>query len=421
MTNLLLSLGLLLLQGPVTTPPAQPLAQPADGGTIPVSVVPGGTLEAPTQPAGTSVARVTVGPRTGEYNAATPKTGILVRISDVMRLGGQESNTLTGVGLVTGLNGTGDSGGYVKQAMRNMLLNMNIRVTEDQLLAKNMAVVTVTATLPPGVRAGTMIDAKVSCFGDASSLSGGNLELTELFGLDLEVYGTVGGSLSDGGSAFSADGASAVTNHPTVAIVPGGCTVQREVPADLFTEHGFLYLESKFRKGSFETSVRVADAINALYPGLAVPVDAGRVKVSRPDGLAQQQEVSFIASVLGREIEAEAFARVVVNPRTGLVVIGEGVRIGSGAVTKGDLTVTIAESPEVSQPGPLSQGETVEVPRSTLDVREENRGLTLVSGAATLSEVVDVLNILGVTSRDMIQILEAMSQSGMLHAEIITL
>jgi len=417
MSTMLLSLSLLLFQGPLTTPANPPAG---DQNPLPVNLVPG-AIESPTQPTGKSSARVTVGPRTGEFNGGLPRTGIMVRVSDVMRPRGQETNTITGIGLVTGLNGTGDSGGWVKSAMRNLLLNMNIHVTEDQLLAKNMAVVTVSATLPPGMRAGTMLDARVSCFGDASSLSGGNLEMTELVGLDGQVYGTVGGSLSASGSSFAAEGASAVTNHPTVALVIGGCKVQREVPVDLFSEHGYLYLESKFRKSSFETSMRVAETINALYPGLAEAVDSGRVRVRQPQGLPESQHVPFIASVLGRELEAEAFARVVVNARTGLVVIGEGVRIGSGAVTKGDLTVTIAESPEVSQPAPLSQGETTEVPRSTLDVQEENRGLTLVKGAANLNEVVEVLNVLGVTSRDMIQILEAMSQSGMLHAEIITL
>ncbi|MDF1800341.1 MAG: flagellar basal body P-ring protein FlgI [Planctomycetota bacterium] len=409
---MLLSLTLLLFQAPVVTP---------DTAAETTNILPVRGIEAPVQPTGKSTARVTVGPRTGEFNRGVPKSGIMVRVSDVMRPRGQESNTLIGIGLITGLNGTGDSGGYVKQAMSNLLLNMNIHVTDDQLQAKNMAVVTVTADLPPGVRTGTRIDAKVSCFGDASSLAGGSLEITELQGLDGQVYATVGGSLSASGNAFGADGASAVTNHPTVAMVTGGCKVEREVAVDLFSEHGYLYLETKFRKGGFDTSVRVADTINELYPGLAVPIDAGRVRVSKPVGLPEEQYVPFIASVLGRELEAESFARVVVNSRTGLVVIGEGVRIGSGAVTKGDLTVTIAESPEVSQPGPLSGGETVEVPRSTLDVQEENRGLSLVTGAATLNEVVEVLNVLGVTSRDMIQILEAMSQSGMLHAEIITL
>lgn len=409
---MLLSLSLLLFQAPVVTP------APVEDAT---GILPVRGIEAPVQPTGRSTSTVTVGPRTGEFNSGTPKTGIMVRVSDLMRPRGQERNTLTGVGLITGLNGTGDSGGLVKQAMANMLLNMNMHVTEDQIQAKNMAIVTVTADLPPGVKAGTMIDAKVSCFGDASSLAGGNLIQAELQGLDGMVYATVAGSLSASGNAFAAEGASAVTNHPTVAIVTGGCKVEREVPVDLFSEHGFLYLEAKFRKGSFGTSVRVADTINELYPGLAFPVDAGRVRVSQPKGLPEEQFVPFIASVLDRELEAEAYARVVINSRTGLIVIGEGVRIGSGAVTKGDLTVTIAESPEVSQPGPLSNGETVEVPRSTLDVQEENRGLSLVTGAANLNEVVEVLNVLGVTSRDMIQILEAMYQSGMLHAEIITL
>jgi len=224
-----------------------------------------------------------------------------------------------------------------------------------------------------------------------------------------------------GGYSFQAEGASAVSNHPNVGMIPRGGKVERGVPSQFVNDHGFIYLDSQFRKGSFTNAGRITDTINALYPDIARALDGTTVRVRVPADIPEEDYVRFLGTILAREIVAEAFARVVVNERTGVIVIGEGVRIGSGAVTKGDLTVTIAESPETSQPGPLSGGQTDTQPRSTLNVEEENMGLRVIGGAANLNEVVEVLDILGVTSRDMIQLLQAMSQSGMLHAEIIQL
>jgi flagellar P-ring protein precursor FlgI len=182
-----------------------------------------------------------------------------------------------------------------------------------------------------------------------------------------------------------------------------------------------VYLDLRALKGSFGNATRITGAINGLYPGSAVAQDAMTVAVRVPSDLPAESTISFLSSILEREIEPAPFARVVVNERTGVIVMGESVRISRGAITKGNLTVTIAETPEASQPGPLSQGKTEVLPRTSILVEEEDRPLTIVNGAVTLQEVVEVLNVLGVTPRDMIQILQLMAQSGMLHAEILVM
>jgi flagellar P-ring protein precursor FlgI len=212
-----------------------------------------------------------------------------------------------------------------------------------------------------------------------------------------------------------------VRNHLTVGTISQGGKVEREVPGQLVSEHGYLYLDMRALKGSFGNAVRIADSVNAMYAGAAVAQDAMTVRVRVPIDIPESSHVAYLASILEREVEPEDFGRVVLNERTGVIVMGEGVRITRGAITKGNLTVTIAETPEVSQPGPLSEGRTVELPRSTLLLEEEDRALTIVNGAVTLQEVVEVLNVLGVTPRDMIQILQSMAQSGMLHADIVVM
>lgn len=401
---MLLSLLLAALQGPVVTP-------------LPITA---GAIEAPAQPNGQSSATIT---RSARIPGVQPKarTGIMIRVSDVMRVRGQETNTLQGAGLVIGLAGTGDSGGLSKEALRNFLQNVNMPTTVDQLQSANIAMVVVEAEMPSGLKPGTPLDVKVSAMGDAASLSGGTLLFTELQGADGQIYATASGSVNTNSYSIQAEGASATSNHPTVGLISGGGKIEQAVKSQFVTQHGFIYLDSKYRKASFGSTGRVATAINELYPNIAVPVDATTVRVAVPHDVPVEQHVMFLDTLLRREIESEPFARVVVNERTGVIVIGEGVRISAGAVTKGNLTVTIAESPETSQPGPLSGGQTETNPRTSLSVQEENRALSVISGAANLNEVVEVLDVLGVSPRDMIQLLQAMSQSGMLHAELIQL
>jgi len=395
--------------------------QQAVPGAAGLDFVPLRGVEAPSQPRHESRSSVRRTERpTGEAVTGSSRVSVLVR--DLCAVRGQEENLIQGVGLVTGLQGTGDSGTAARQAIRNMLLTQNQTLALGDINSKNVAVVWVEAVLPPGVKPGRRIDVRVSSLYDAKSLVGGNListELTETTGRN--VYATAGGPVTTGAFSAGGDAATATRNHLTVGMIPLGGKVEREVPTRLVSDQGFVYLDMQATKGSFGNTVRISDAINTVYGGAAEAIDAMTVRVRVPGDLPDSSHVAYIDSLLQREIVPEAFARVVINERTGVIVMGEGVRITRGAITKGNLTVTVAETPESSQPGPFSSGSTEENPRTTVLVEEEERPLSIVNGAVTLQEVVEVLNILGVTPRDMIQILQSMTQSGMLHAEIIAL
>ena len=381
-----------------------------------------GAVEAPRQPQRSSDAAWRRTERIAPTAAPGNSGNISVRIRDLVAVRGQEDNVVQGIGLVTGLAGTGDSGEAARQAVQNLLLTQNITLDLGAINSNNVAVVWVEATLPPGIKPGRRIDVRVSSLYDAESLVGGTLvrtELTEMSGRT--VYATASGPITTG--AFSAEGeaASAVRNHLTVGTLPAGGKVEREVPGELVGEHGYLYLDMQALKGSFGNAVRVAEAVNEIYPEAAMAQDAMTVRVQVPADIPESSHVAYLSSILEREVYPEDFARIVLNERTGVIVMGEGVRITRGAITKGNLTVTIAETPEISQPGPLSDGTTGEVPRTSLLIEEEDRALTIVNGAVSLQEVVEVLNVLGVTPRDMIQVLQSMAQSGMLHAEIVVM
>ncbi len=399
-------------------PVSAPLSQQA---TTPLIYPTGGT-EAPTQPTGTSSATV----RTGERITPVPGRGtdgqILVRVRDLVEVRGQEFNVVQGIGLVTGLAGSGDSGNAARQAIQNLLLTQNINLDLGDISSSNVAVVWLEASLPPGIKPGRRLDVRASSIYDCDSLVGGTLihaELTDMSGQ--VVFVTASGPISTGGFSAEGEGASAVRNHLTVGTIPLGGKVQREVPTKMISDHGYVYLDMRAMKGSFGNAVRVAEGVNLIYPGAAMAQDAMTVRVRVPGDLPEGTHVAYLNSILEREIAPEDFARVVVNERTGVIIVGQGVRITRGAITKGNLTVTIAETEEASQPGAFSDGSTQNLARTDLLIEEENRALTIVNGAATLSEVVEVLNVLGVTPRDMIQVLQSMSYSGMLHAEIVVL
>jgi flagellar P-ring protein precursor FlgI len=379
-------------------------------------------IEAPRQPAGASDASVARGARPELVPAPGASHGVTVRIGDLVAVRGQEENQIQGIGLVTGLAGTGDSTIAARQAIINLLKTQNIVLDLQAVSSSNAAVVLVQATLEPGIKPGRQMDVRVSSLYDCESLVGGTLLATELSDMTgSSVYVTAAGPITTGAFSAEGQGASATRNHTTVGTIPLGGKVEREVPSRIVSEHGYVYLDLRALKGSFANAARVAQAINSLYPSAAVAQDAMTVGVRVPPDLPNESTVSFLSSILEREIEPAPFARVVVNERTGVIVMGEGVRISRGAITKGNLTVTIAETPEASQPGPLSQGETQVLPRTSVLIEEEDRPLTIVNGAVTLAEVVEVLNVLGVTPRDMIQILQLMAQSGMLHAEILVM
>lgn len=418
----MLPLLLLLLQQSPQPDPNVPAVPPPEIviTTTPASGLRYGAVEAPEQPSRASSARYRQLPRTALERARGSAGAIQVRIADLVEVRGLENNVIHGVGLVTGLSGTGDAGLPARQAIANLMLTQNIKLDAASLTANNVAMVWVEATLPSGVKPGRRVDAKVSSLYDAESLVGGTLvfaELTDPSGA--LVYGTAYGSVTTGAFSAQGEGATVTKNHLTVGGIPLGCKVEREVPSSLVSEQGVIYLDFQPNKASFGNAVRIAEAINGRYLGAAAAFDSMSVQLKVPKDLPNDAHVPYLNSVLQMRVEPEASSRVVINERTGVIVMGEQVRIGRGAITKGSLTVTIAETPEASQPGPLSEGQTQVLPRTDLLVDEEQAQLSIINGAATLNDVVEVLNVIGVGARDMIQILQAMGQSGMLHAEVI--
>jgi flagellar P-ring protein FlgI len=377
-------------------------------------------IQAPRQPEVRSQAQIVRGERIQSGLARGSDGRTRVRVRDLATVRGQETNQVYGLGLVTGLSGTGDSGNAARIKLSNLLKVTNINLEPAQLASNNIAIVWVEAALPPGVKPGRRLDARVSSLYDAESLVGGNLvwcELTDPTGTN--VYATASGPVTTGAFSAEGDGASARRNFLTVGLVSQGCKVEREVPTQLYTDQGLVYLDLDAKSAGFGNAVRIADAIEQVYPGSAMPLDAMSVRIVPPAGLEESERVRFVSSLLAIQFEPEASSRIVINERTGVIVLGEEVRISRGAITKGNLTVTIAETPEASQPGPLSQGSTQVLPRTDLLIEEENRNLALINGAADLQQVVEVLNVLGVTPRDMIEILQSMAQSGMLHGDLI--
>lgn len=405
--KLLLSLSVALLAAPL---PAQ----------APDLRVVTGSVEAPAQPNTRSTSGYSLAPRFEPRAARSASSrAITTTVETLVDVRGQEENTLTGVGIVSGLSGTGDSVNMVRELLQNVLLANNIRVNANDLSPKNVAIVSIEASLLPGIQPGRKIDVRVSTLGDAKSLQGGVLLFSELRDVNGIVWATAGGSVDVGG--FMAQGASATVskNQVTVGMVPGGGKVERALPSEIVSEHGVIYLDMRASQASFSNIVRICDAVNGIFPAAAEAATDGRtVKVRVPGDLPKSAYVAYLEAILRLEVEPSVQPYVVVNERTGAIVMGEGVRLRPGAVALGGLTVTIAESPETSQPGPLSGGNTQTNDRTDINVEEANNGLIEVPGAVSLNEVVEVLNVLGTTPRDLIQILEAMHQAGLLLAEV---
>ena len=346
--------------------------------------------------------------------------GADVRVKDVARVQGVRDNSLYGYGLVVGLSGTGDkatSSPFTPQTIVSMLQRLGIAVPVDRLESKNVAAVVVTAKLPPFVKLGATIDVTVSSLGDASTLQGGTLLLTPLQGPDGRVYALAQGPLSVGGiTASGASGETVQRNHPTVGRIPNGAMVEREVPTTLDSTAVTLTLQ----QADFTTAVRMAEAINGAGLGpVARAVDPSTVTVSVPPQ-EQPRFMQFVARIEGVTLKVDTPARVVINERTGTVIMGSQLRIATVAVAHGNLTIQIKEEKQVSQPPPFAPrgAQTVVVPRSDVTIKEEKRQLVLVPEGASIGDVVQGLNALGVTPRDLISILQAIRQSGALAADL---
>ncbi len=343
------------------------------------------------------------------------------RIKDLASIAGVRDNQLLGYGLVVGLNGSGDkrnAAPFTEQSLKAMLTRLGITVAPNvQLKPKNVAAVVVHATLPPFAKTGQRLDVTVSSIGDAKSLRGGSLLMTPLKGLDGKVYAIAQGNLVVGGlSATGADGSKITVNIPSVGRVPDGATIEREV-ANGFNAGNAIVLN--LRQRDFTTMQRVTDAINKVVgKGVARPVDATSVRVNAPRDPAQR--VSFMSLIENIEVQpAEAAAKVIVNSRTGTVVINSAVRVSPAAVTHGSLTVTIGENTAVSQPNPLGRGNTAVVPQSDVSVKREDSHMFKFAPGVTLDEVVRAVNDVGAAPSDLVAILEALKQAGALRAELL--
>ncbi|MEL6587321.1 MAG: flagellar basal body P-ring protein FlgI [Pseudomonadota bacterium] len=343
-----------------------------------------------------------------------------VRIKDLVEFDGVRGNDLVGYGLVVGLNGTGDglrNAPYTEEIMTNILERLGVNVTGEQFRPKNVASVIVTASLPPFARSGARIDVTVSAIGDADSLLGGTLVMTPLTAADGDIYAVAQGTIVAGGVAARGEAAEVVEGVPTAGVIPAGARVEREVAFD-FSD--MTQIRLALREPDFTTALRVERAINReTRRNVARMLDAGTVllDISRTGASSPAHAISAIENVA---VEPERRARVVVDQASGTIVMGSDVRISEVAVSQNNLTLRIEEAPVVIQPNPFADGETVVVPRTGVALNEEpGPGLALVQGGTTLSDVIAGLNALGVSARDMIDILKSIKAAGALHAEFV--
>jgi flagellar P-ring protein precursor FlgI len=343
-----------------------------------------------------------------------------IRIKDLVEFDGVRSNDLVGYGLVVGLNGTGDglrNSPFTEEIMSNILERLGVNVTGEQFRPNNVAAVIVTASLPPFARTGSPIDVTISAIGDADSLLGGTLIMTPLNAADGDIYAVAQGTIIAGGVSAEGDGGAVVQGVPTAGVIPSGATVEREVA---FEFSDLTVIRLALRSPDFTTASRIEIAINQAFGrSVAIMLDAGTVRldIAATRAISPAHALVQVENIL---VEPERRARVVVDQRSGTIVMGEDVRISRVAVSQGNLTLRIQEAPLVVQPNPFSAGQTVVVPNTNVQINEEpGIGLAVVQEGTSLSEVVAGLNALGVSPRDMIDILKSIKAAGALHAEFV--
>ncbi len=340
------------------------------------------------------------------------------RIKDLASVEGIRQNQLLGYGLVVGLNGTGDTLNntpFTKQSLQAMLERLGVNIRGQQIRTGNVAAVMVTADLPPFSTQGTRIDVTVSAMGDSKSLQGGTLLVTPLLGADGNVYAVAQGSLTVGGFEAEGQAAKIVRGVPTVGRLPNGAIIEREID---FSLASLGQLRLALRNADFTTAKRIAVAINDYIGSpIAEPLDPSTVQLTLPKKFPQNI-VSMLTEIEQLQVEPDEAAKIVIDERSGVIVIGRDVRVSTVAVAQGNLTVTISEAPQVSQPAPLSRGRTVVVPRTSVGVQEEGKKLALVQEGVSLQQIVDGLNALGIGPRDLIVILQAIKAAGAIQANI---
>lgn len=345
-----------------------------------------------------------------------------VRIKDITDFEGARNNQLYGFGLVVGLDGTGSRSLFTQQVAVDMLKKLSVTAkifqdlpSDNVLRSGNIAAVMITTEIGPYARQGSRLDVTVSCLDDSSSLHGGTLILTPLRGADGDVYAVAQGPLSVGGFSFGGRAASVQKNHPTVARIPGGATVEHEARGEILCQG---HLRLLLKEPDFETATAIGVVINAQHQGSALVLDAGTVQVALPPN-ALNNLVAF-ANELGQlEITPDSTARVVINERTGTIVAGEQVKVSTVAIAHGNLAIVKSEEPQVSQPNPLARGRTVVVPRTKVGVTEQPGALQIVDRTITVGSLARALNALGVSPRDLICIFQTLKTAGALHAELI--
>jgi len=346
-----------------------------------------------------------------------PGTASAVRLKDLATVSGVRDNPLVGYGMVIGLAGSGDKTGtgFTNQSLASMLNKLGVTLDPDAMKVKNVASVMVTAALPPFARPGQELDVTVSSLGDATSLQGGTLLMTPLRAANGQVYAVAQGPISVGGFVGGSGGDTVTKNHVTVARISGGAVVERKAAFALNEQGRLSFL---LNRPDFATALAVARHINVnVGEDVALATDGGVVEVAVPPAY-QHRVVSLLARLQSLDVPVDVPARVVVNERTGTVVVGEGVRIREVAIAHGNLHIRVATDTQVSQPGPLSRGTTAVVNQQDVTVEEEPGRLLVVPEGVSLGDVVNALNAIGVTPRDLVAILQSLKAAGALMADL---
>jgi flagellar P-ring protein precursor FlgI len=354
------------------------------------------------------------------FVALAPRTARAERLRDMCDVLGARDNQLVGYGVVTGLNGTGDdaSAPFAAQSLRSLLRRLGVQVDNKQVRLRNVAAVVVTATIPPFYRSGSKLDITISSVGNARSLQGGVLLQTPLRGADRKTYAVGQGPLLLGGMSAGGAGGSVTENHTTTARIPSGALVEREIPTQFIMGNKVTLV---LRAPDFQNAQRVAEAVNqSLGRGAARAIDAGSIEVFSPASY-RDRPVELVAKLNELEMTPVTSARIVVNERTGTIVAGGDVRLSPVAIAQGGITISIKETAEVSQPGPLSNGKTEVTKKTDVDVVEKTPApaLTYLKGAASLADVAQALSTFGVTPRELASILQALKAAGALSAEVV--
>ena len=339
------------------------------------------------------------------------------RLKDIAGIQGMRSNKLYGYGLVVGLKRTGDGtqAKFTIQSIANMLERMGVNFNPNSVQVKNAAAVMVTAELPPFAKNGQKIDVNVASIGDAKSLQGGTLILTPLKGSDGNIYALAQGPLLLGGYSASGGGTSTTKNHPTAGRIPNGATVEREIPFDFNHRH---HIDISLYRPDFTTVAGAVEAINDILEGdFARAVDAETIRINLPVEY-EGNIVGLMATIENVNVGQEQKATVVMDERTGTVVMGKDVRISTVAIAHGNLSINIRETPVVSQPGPLSQGQTVVTNQAEVSAKEENGEMVVLKSGSSIGELVSALNAVGVTPRDLISIIQSIKTAGALQADL---